>query len=82
MKERGDIVVPGTIIEYVIAKGSDLVRDRAKLVEETKEGDYDADYYLHNQIIPSVAGIFAVVGYSEDDVFADSSQKGLGAFFK
>jgi len=82
MKERGDIVVPGTIIEYVIAKGSDLVRDRAKLVEETKEGDYDADYYLHNQIIPSVAGIFAVVGYSEDDVFAESSQKGLGAFFK
>ncbi len=80
MVGRGDSVFPGTVVEYVIVKGSGLVRERVKLADEVKEGEYDAEYYLNNQIIPAVSSIFAVLGYQEDEIFAESSQKGLGEF--
>jgi len=79
--EKGINVTPGMVVEYIIAKGSGLVRDRAKLPEEVKPGDYDHDYYLNNQIIPALSSIFLVLGYNEDELFSDSSQSGLGDFF-
>ncbi|MBI2151119.1 hypothetical protein HYU21_00105 [Candidatus Woesearchaeota archaeon] len=82
MLERGYPVPPGTMIEYIIVRGSNLVRDRAKLVEDVKEGEYDAEYYLNNQLIPAVSSILAVLGYNEDEIFSDSKQTGLGSYFK
>ena len=79
--EQGVKVSPGTIVEYIIAKGSGLVRERARLLEEVSEGDYDPDYYLNNQLIPAVNSIFLVLGISEEEFSSDSSQKGLGSFF-
>ncbi|MFH1275532.1 MAG: DNA polymerase domain-containing protein [Candidatus Woesearchaeota archaeon] len=81
MVERGDPVSPGTIVEYIIVKGPDLIRDKARLLEDVSEGEYDAEYYLNNQIIPAVSSIFAVLGYTEEDIFSDDKQKGLGDFF-
>ena len=81
MKENGERIYPGLLIEYIITKGTGLIRSRAKIPKEVKEGEYDADYYLNNQLIPAVASIFAVLGYAEDDLFKESSQKGLGQFF-
>jgi len=81
MVEKGKKIVPGTVVEYIIVKGGGIISDRAKLVEEVKEGEYDPDYYLNNQIIPAVSSIFLVLGYSEEDLFKDSSQVGLGKFF-
>ncbi len=81
LAEKGEPVLPGTLVEYIIAKGFGIVRERAKLVEEVNEGDYDAEYYLYNQIIPAVSSIFTVLGYNEDEIFSESSQKGLGDFF-
>ncbi len=79
---RGESVAPGTTVEYIIAKGQGLVRERARLPEEVNEGGYDADYYISHQLIPAVTGIFAVLGYKEDEVFKESSQVGLGKFFR
>jgi DNA polymerase elongation subunit (family B) len=79
--EQGVKVSPGMVVEYVIAKGSGLIREKAKLLEEVKPGEYDADYYLYNQIIPAVSSIFAVLGINEEDLYRDSSQTGLGKFF-
>ncbi|MBT6774565.1 hypothetical protein HOA91_04290 [Candidatus Woesearchaeota archaeon] len=79
--EQGINVVPGMVVEYVIGKGSGLIREKAKLLEEIKPGEYDADYYLFNQIIPAVNSIFLVLGIKEEDIYRDSSQIGLGKFF-
>jgi len=79
--EKGIKIVPGMVVEYIIAKGSGLIRERAKLVDEVKPGNYDPDYYLNNQIIPALGGIFTVLGYKEDELFSESSQSGLGEFF-
>ncbi|MBT4539194.1 hypothetical protein HOC32_02825 [Candidatus Woesearchaeota archaeon] len=76
---QGKKVGPGSIIEYVIAKGSGLVRERAKIPDEVE--NYDINYYLKQQLLPVVSSIFAVLGYSEDDIISESSQQGLGKFF-
>lgn len=81
LEEQGEEIAPGTVVEYIIARGKGLVRERAKLPDEVKEGDYDSEYYINNQLIPAVSSIFAVLGYQEDELFAESSQVGLGKFF-
>ncbi|MBI2573023.1 ribonuclease H-like domain-containing protein [Candidatus Woesearchaeota archaeon] len=81
MVERGESVKAGMMLEYVITKGQGSVGDRASLVMDVKEGEYDSDYYLHHQVLPSVSSIFAVLGYSEDMLLGKGEQKGLGSFF-
>ena len=81
LKERGIEVGPGFMIKYVVTKGEKKIRDKAKLPEEVKQEDYDADYYIENQVIPSVEKIFAVLGYKKEDIFEKQGQKQLGKFF-
>ncbi len=80
LREQGEEIVPGTVVEYIISRGAGLVRERARLPSEVREGDYDSDYYIKNQLIPAVSGIFAVLGYREDEIFSESSQTALGKF--
>ncbi len=81
MKERGDSIAPGTIIQYLMVKGKGLVRDRARIPADVSPGEYDPEYYVSHQLIPAVSSIFAVLGHSEEEVFKESSQTGLGKFF-
>ncbi|MEW5897238.1 MAG: DNA-directed DNA polymerase [Nanoarchaeota archaeon] len=78
--QRGENVLPGTVVEYIIVKGSGLVRTRAKIPTEVEEGRYDAEYYLNHQLIPAVSSIFSVLGYTEEQIFQESTQTGLGKF--
>ena len=80
MIAKGQSVSPGMVVKYIIGKGSGLVRERARLPSEIKEGDYDYNYYISHQLIPAVSSIFLVLGYSEEDIFKESSQKGLSQF--
>ena len=80
MKNQGIDIVPGTLVEYIIAKGSGLIRERAKLPGELKQGEYDQDYYLKNQLIPAVSSIFAVLKIKEEDLFKKGGQTSLGNF--
>jgi len=82
MIAKGESVNPGMVVKYIIGKGSGLVRERAKLPTEIKEGEYDYNYYIDHQLIPAVSSIFSVLGYVEEDIFKESSQKGLGKFFR
>ncbi|MCX6710172.1 MAG: DNA-directed DNA polymerase [Candidatus Woesearchaeota archaeon] len=86
MKELGKPVGIGTMIRYIVTEGKGRIRDRAKLPEETKDGEYDAEYYIKNQIIPSVGKIFEVLGYKEEELLGKSeeekAQSSLHSFFK
>lgn len=79
MAARGERVVPGMVVQYVISAGSGLVRERAKVPSEVVK--YDYGYYINNQLIPAVESILLVLGYTEDDVLSGSKQQGLGDFF-
>jgi len=84
MVERNIPVGPGSIIKYVITKGKekDKIRDRAKLPEEINQNDYDDDYYINNQIIPSIEKIFEVLGFYKEDLVNSPNQSSLNKYFK
>jgi len=82
MKDRGDDVVPGIFIKFVVVKGVGKIRDNVRLPDEITQKDYDPDYYIKNQIIPVVEKIFSVFGYTKDELVAEKEQSKLGAFIK
>ena len=84
MIDKGIPVGPGSLIKYVITKGKDKekIRDRARLPEEISKDDYDSDYYINNQIIPSVEKIFEVLGFEKDDLINSLDQSRLDTYFK
>ncbi len=47
-----------------------------KLLELAK--DYDADYYINNQVIPATMKILRELNYSEDEVKGLGKQRKLG----
>ena len=81
LKNKGIDVKPGTIIKYVVMPGKDRIRDRVKLPEEITQNDYDSEYYINNQIIPSVERILNVLGYKKEDILINKDQEKLGRFF-
>ncbi len=69
MMEKGIPVDAGELIEYIVSKGSGKrVRDRAKLPNECKKGEYDTDYYIKNQISAAVGNIFEVFSISDKEL--------------
>ena len=81
MKEKGMPAGPGAIIRYIVVQGSERIRDRVKLPEEVKEGEYDPEYYINNQIIPAIETIFRIFGYNSEELAAEKTQKKLEAWF-
>jgi DNA polymerase I len=85
MRERGRPVEPGMMIAYIEARGPGSISDRAFSVEEFKERKlkYDPEYYINHQVLPAVMRIMEVLGYTEEDLKAESGrQVSLGKFFK
>ncbi len=80
MEMQGHKITPGTMVEYIIAEGSGLVRERAAIPDDVPPGEYDADYYLNHQLLPAVSSIFAVLGYSDEELLGKGKQTGLGQF--
>ncbi len=81
LRDKGEDITPGMIIQYIIAKGKKgLIRDRVKLVEETKQEDYDGEYYISHQVLPGIDRIFAVLGINIDDLTSSSTQSTLTGF--
>jgi DNA polymerase I len=78
---KGVEVGPGHVIEYVITKGKGRIGDRTQVVSETKVEEIDSDYYVENQVIPSVQTIFEALGFNADDLEISGSQSKLSGFF-
>ena len=81
MIKKGVTVYPGMIISYVVVSGKDKIRDRARLPSELKKGEYDADYYINNQVVPAVDKIFEVLGFDIAMVADKKNQSTLGSYF-
>jgi len=78
LKEKGVPIKIGMLVEYFISETRErkaLVREKVKLPDE--KGEYNIDYYLNNQLIPSVENILDVFGVKIQDVADGSSQKKL-----
>ncbi|VVB51344.1 DNA polymerase [uncultured archaeon] len=83
----------GAIISYIVCKraehlagdtyaaGDDKISAKAKIIELAKEGEYDPDYYINNQVLPAVHRILEAFGYSEDELKGLGKQKTLGDYW-
>ena len=77
---RGKEIGVGSIVGYVVTKSGKSISDRAELEEYVSRGNYDAEYYIENQVIPAVKHIMRELGYDAEDLIHGGKQKKLGAF--
>ncbi len=81
MQQQGKRITAGTAIPYIVTEGKSIIRERAKLPEEVKGNEYDAEYYVMNQVIPAVSRIMEVIGYDSTELAESHKQKKLENFF-
>lgn len=77
--KAGKPVERGSVISYVITKKGASISEKAVPLEMAK--DYDADYYINNQVLPAVMKILKELGYDEYGLKIGGKQKGLDSFF-
>ena len=77
-KDRGDDIEAETTISYVVTRGTGNISSRAELTKYAE--DYDAEYYIENQIIPVSLRVLKVFGYTEGQLLGKGRQSGLGRF--
>lgn len=78
-KEKGIRIEEGAVIDYVVGKsGGERVSDRSIVVELAK--DYDPNYYIENQILPSVMKILSELGVDEHELKGLGKQATLGGW--
>jgi DNA polymerase I len=63
------------VIGYVITKNGNTISEKAEIEEMAK--NYDADYYINHQIIPSTMKILKELGYDAEQLKSRGSQKKL-----
>jgi len=64
-----------SVISYVITKHGNSISDKAVLEEFAK--DYDADYYINNQVIPATMRILKELNFNEDELKGSGKQSKL-----
>jgi len=78
--KRGYEFKRGDIVTYVVTKKGVSISDKARIIDFVEEGDYDAEYYINNQVLPAVLRILEALGYSEDELKGFGKQMRLGSF--
>ena len=78
---QGDDFGSGSMIDYVITSRGDSISDKAVEVKHVREGDYDVDYYVNNQVAPAAHRILGALGIKREDLVQKGTQKTLGKWF-
>jgi len=80
---KGIKIRPGTVISYIVLRGSGRIGDRAIPFDEFDPAKhrYDAEYYIENQVLPAVERLLRAFGYRKEDLrYQKTKQVGLGAW--
>ncbi|UCD03442.1 MAG: ribonuclease H-like domain-containing protein [Candidatus Aenigmatarchaeota archaeon] len=79
--QRGRPIAEGSMISYVISKGTGTISDRAEPAEDAE--NYDPEYYVNNQVLPASMRVLAALGCKEVDVLSEGEvQYSLKTFIK
>ena len=73
MKEKGTEIKKGSYISFIVTEAPGLIRDKAQPPEEAK--NYDSEYYINNQVIPSVEKIFEVFDIKKETLLEKEQSK-------
>lgn len=77
-EKAGAKVEEEAMVSYVITKKGKTISEKAALAEFAE--DYDADYYINNQLLPSVLKILETFGYDETGLKTGGKQQTLGGW--
>ncbi|MEM5836205.1 MAG: DNA-directed DNA polymerase [Candidatus Aenigmatarchaeota archaeon] len=80
-RSRGRPIGEGSIIGFVIVKGSGSISDRAEPIEDVKPGEYDPEYYIHHQILPASMRVLKALGITKDEILSEKKQKKILSYF-
>ncbi len=75
-EKKGVKIEAGSSVGFIITKKGKSISEKAELFEFAK--DYDADYYINNQVLPAVLKILGELGIKKEDLLNDSRQKTFG----
>ncbi len=75
-KKHGLSLPEDSMIGYIITSKGKTISEKAKVAELAK--DYDADYYINNQVLPAVIKILGALGYNKTEFLNKGSQTSLG----
>jgi len=67
-RKKGVKIEVGTIVGYIITRSGKSISEKAEMEEFVQEGNYDADYYITNQLLPAVERIMQQLGYEIEDL--------------
>ncbi|MGM5484073.1 MAG: DNA polymerase domain-containing protein [Nanobdellota archaeon] len=82
MKKKGFYVRTGDFISYVVKKkDSKKISDKAEIPEDVCIEEVDFEYYINNQIIPVIEGIFKVFGKDINKIVNKENNSNLSKFF-
>lgn len=76
---NGQRLGSGALVSFIIGRQGQSVSEKAEVVEYAK--DYDPNYYIDHQILPSVLRILKELGVDEDELKLKGKQQGLSGFF-
>lgn len=69
LQKEGHEIREGMVLSYIITKGDKKasISSRAEPADRVKIEDYDADYYINNQVLSVALRVLSVLGYKEED---------------
>jgi len=70
---RGRPLGEGSTIAYVVTKGTGSISDRAEPAEDAE--NYDPEYYIYHQVIPSAMRILSGFDIDEDELVKGKMEK-------
>ncbi len=76
--KQGTDFKEGSIVTYIVTRRGKSISDKSVVIDFVKEGDYDAEYYINNQLLPAVMRILEALGYSEEQLKGLGKQMGIG----
>ncbi len=82
MKAKDYEIKQGSVVKYIIIKGSNNISKRVKLPEETSQKEYDAEYYINKQLVPALEPIFKVTNINIETILEKKDQSKLDSFIE
>jgi DNA polymerase I len=77
-RKHGLTIPERSVVAFVITKKGNSISEKAQVAELAR--DYDADYYVNNQVLPAVLKILGALGVDEEDIKTKGTQSRLGGW--
>ncbi|MCD6230078.1 MAG: hypothetical protein J7K00_04780 [Candidatus Diapherotrites archaeon] len=80
-RARGEEVADGALVGYIVTKHGKTISAKAEVMSFAREGDFDAEYYVNNQVLPATMRIIGELGFKDSDMTTEGKQSSMKKWF-